>query len=233
MSILVQDCPRCDAKTMTFNVQSGCITQQQGWMYLAEVFAICRACGRPSIFELMLTEMKSSEIFKNSDAWRANHALGDHFNVMSFVSQKDLAAAPPPDFLPAEIEAAFVEGAKCQAIGCSNAAGTMFRLALDLATRSLLPDDSSGATATPNLRQRRDLGLRIPWLINHGYLLQDLASLAGAIREDGNDGAHAGLLSMEDAEDIQDFTRLLLERLFTEPTRLKQAEERRTTRRQR
>jgi hypothetical protein len=37
---------------------------------------------------------------------------------------------------------------------------------------------------------------------------------------------------MEDAQDLQDFTVMLLERIFTEPERLRIAEERRKTRRE-
>jgi Domain of unknown function (DUF4145) len=56
-----------------------------------------------------------------------------------------------------------------------------------------------------------------------------LRELAKCIREDANDGAHIGNLSKEDAEDLLDFTRALLERLVTEPKRLEQAETRRTS----
>jgi len=50
-------------------------------------------------------------------------------------------------------------------------------------------------------------------------------------RERRNDGAHAGSLTKVDAEDLLDFTTSLLERLFTEPERLKLAEARRAARR--
>jgi hypothetical protein len=58
-----------------------------------------------------------------------------------------------------------------------------------------------------------------------------LRELASCVREDGNDGAHAGTLSKEDAEDLLDFTCALLERLITEPKRLELAEARRNERR--
>jgi hypothetical protein len=58
-----------------------------------------------------------------------------------------------------------------------------------------------------------------------------LRELAKCIREDANDGAHAGNLSKEDAEDLLDFTTTLLERLVTEPKRLERAEARRKKRR--
>jgi hypothetical protein len=58
------------------------------------------------------------------------------------------------------------------------------------------------------------------------YVLRSMS-----VKDDGNDGAHRGTLGKADAEDLQDFTFELLERLYTEPARLKQAEERRKQRR--
>jgi hypothetical protein len=62
-------------------------------------------------------------------------------------------------------------------------------------------------------------------------LPSDLRELAKCIREDANDGAHVGNLTKEVAEDLLDFKTALLERLFTEPKRLKLAEVRRRARR--
>ena len=45
------------------------------------------------------------------------------------------------------------------------------------------------------------------------------------------DGAHAGTLTKDDAADLLDFTSRLLDRMYTEPARLKLAEERRDARR--
>ena len=73
----------------------------------------------------------------------------------------------------------------------------------------------------------------MPWLFEHGHLPADLRDLSTCIREDGNDGAHAGTLTKEDAEDLLDFTRELLERLHTEPAKLRLVEERRKARRAR
>ena len=71
----------------------------------------------------------------------------------------------------------------------------------------------------------------MPWLILHGKLSANLGTLASVVKEDGNDGAHAGTLKRSDAEDLQDFTYLLLERIYTEPARLRAAEARRAERR--
>ena len=147
------------------------------------------------------------------------------------VSIADNATIEPPEHIPPEIQAVFTEGAKCRAVDCHNAAGTMFRLCLDLATKQFLPDPQDTGSPQPNGRQRRDLGLRLPWLFDQGKLPEALRDIASCVREDGNDGAHAGTLTAEDAEDLLDFTVLLLERLYTEPARLRLAEARRIERR--
>jgi Domain of unknown function (DUF4145) len=123
---------------------------------------------------------------------------------------------------------AFREGATSVVTDCWNAAGAIFRLAIDLTTRPMLPEED---TPGLNHRGRRDLGLRLPWLFANGFLPKELEPLSKCIREDGNDGAHAGTLTMADAQDLQDFTVALLERIFTEPERLRLAEERRNKRR--
>ena len=141
---------------------------------------------------------------------------------------KDAAGVEPPEHLPETIHAAFVEGATCHAVGCHNAAGTMFRLCVDLATRILLPEGEENGL---NRKVRRDLGLRLPWLFDHGHIPEGLRDLSSCIKEDGNDGAHAGTLSAEDAEDLLDFTKALLERMYTEPKRIELAKARREDRR--
>ncbi len=113
-------------------------------------------------------------------------------------------------------------------VGCWNAAGTMFRLCIDLATRSMLPAES---TEGLNTKTRRDLGLRLPWLFDHGCLPEALRDLSSCVKEDGNDGAHAGNLAEEDVEDLLDFTYEFLERIYTETERLRLAKERRDQRR--
>lgn len=115
------------------------------------------------------------------------------------------------------------------AVECFNAGGTMFRLCLDAATKDVLaklPDPS----IVPK-KVRYSLGFRVEWLIENGHLSEALRDLAECVKEDGNDGAHDGTLTAADAEDLRDFTSALLERLYTEPAKLKAAKGRREARR--
>jgi hypothetical protein len=149
-------------------------------------------------------------------------------NIDDFVNLTDMATVEPPDHVPNNIAEIFQEGATCFSLGCNNAAGTMFRLCIDKISKSLLPEE---ITEGLNHRTRRDLGLRLPWLFDNGRLPENLRDLSMCVKEDGNDGAHAGTLTNQDAEDLLEFTVILLERIYTEPERVKIAQERRESRR--
>jgi len=125
-----------------------------------------------------------------------------------------------------DIKAAFEEGAKCLAVDCPNAAATMFRLCIDLGTRALLPDKGE-----PDAGTRRSLGLRLQWLFKNGKLPEALRDLSMAVKDDGNDGAHEGTLTIADAQDLADFAIRLLSRMYTEPEELKLAKARHADRR--
>lgn len=228
MSELVADCPRCNASRMTFNLhEQNHFKTIYSWQKWYEAFCICRHCERATVFVLSEKGMQESTFIAQNGLARINGAVNDLVRIEGFVSSKDLASVAPPEHLPEEIRNVFSEGATCLAVGCFNAAGTMFRLCVDLATQALLPQGDDA----PNHKVRRNLGLRLPWLFENHVLPETLRELSLCIKEDGNDGAHEGSLAKEDAEDLLDFTAALLERLYTEPARLRLAKERREQRR--
>lgn len=234
MAILTHDCVRCGARNMTFDVRGANNVGRLGadWQFALECFSICRACGLSTVFKLQIFDYNNRDRFRQAvNIWLDQSVtLNNYFRIEGYVSSSDKATASPPEGIPNDLAAIFKEAARCHSIGCSNAAGTMFRLCLDRATQGFLPDPNE-ATEQPNGRQRRDLGLRLPWLFAHNRLPAALEPLSHCVREDGNDGAHAGNLSSEDAEDLIDFTTALLDRLYAEPERLRLAQERRDARR--
>lgn len=230
MAELVTDCPRCGSRHITFDVAATKIVgQEYGWQYWYETFCICRHCNRTTIFVLSESVNTNYNHVHKVGLLKVDGSLNNWVTVERYVSLKDNASVSPPDYIPKEIEAIFKEGAICFAVGCYNAAGTMFRLCVDLATRSMLPVEE---TEGLNAKVRRDLGLRLPWLFANGQLPVALKDLSTCIKEDGNDGAHAGTLKKPDTEDMLDFTTALLDRIYTEPERLRLAKERRDARRE-
>ncbi len=230
MSELVADCPRCKSSKITFDVTAAnTIAIKYKWQQWYEAYCTCRHCKRATIFVLSEKSGSNYDYVHKVGLLKITDSLNQYLSIESFVSLKDNTAITPPEHIPPEIEAIFKEGATCLAVECFNAAGTMFRLCVDLTTRAMLPIEE---TAGLNSKTRRDLGLRLPWLFANGFLPESLKELSTCIKEDGNDGAHAGTLKQPDAEDLLDFTIALLERIYTEPERLRLAQERRNTRRE-
>ena len=227
MGALVTDCPRCGVTKTTFDILGcRCANDIPDHNPTFEAYSVCRHCSRGTIFNI---KWNANPLYH--EEWhpvKSPRVLNGAFSIDGYVNIKDCASALPPEHLPDEIQNAFKEAATCLAVECWNAAATMFRLCVDHATKPLLPTEETDGL---NSRKRRDLGLRLQWLFEANRLPPELRDLSACIREDGNDGAHAGILKREDAEDLLDFTTSLLERLITEPKRLEIAKERRAQRR--
>lgn len=228
MAEYINDCPRCGVKKTSFDLlRTVQVGLQYDWQRVVEAFCICRHCGRSTVFVLFQKEVPFKTFFEaglHTYKGSVNNLVKGHGHI----SLKDSAGVEPPDYIPENIERVFREGAACLAINCFNAAGTMFRLCVDLTTKGMLPEEEADGL---NRSVRRSLGLRLPWLIDNRYIPEALRGLSTCIKDDGNDGAHEGNLSKEDVEDLLDFTHVLLERIYTEPKRIELAKERRDARR--
>jgi Domain of unknown function (DUF4145) len=223
MAELVANCPRCGAKSITFDVMAFNPLGKDSYSGASEyeAFGICRHCTTGTTFVIDGGPDEPQSI--------KGQALNEHFKVRGFINIKNLATVAPPEHVPANIANVFREAATCLAVECWNAAGTMFRLCVDLATGPMLPDE--GTAGGPNAKVRRDLGLRLPWLFENGKLPAELHELSAVIKQDGNDGAHQGTLTEADARDLLDFTTTLLERVYTQPKKLELARGRQQQRR--
>ena len=228
MSTIVADCPRCHANSMTHDVLSSIHTRTDyDWMRIFEIFCVCRSCKKGSILVVAQKEYDDRTLGTRR-LEEFDDAINRYLNIKGHISIKDEINIEIPQYLPSNIESVYIEGATCLSVNCANAAATMFRLCIDLATKIILPqEDINGLN--PNIR--RILGLRLKWLFDNKYLPDSIKDLANCIKEDGNDGAHEGTLEITVAEDILDFSKILLERLYTEPMRIKLANERRLERR--
>lgn len=227
---LVEDCQRCNAKKITFDVFGAGPFKRDINPDLepeGEIFCICRSCYQASIFEILPRNPSMSVSPAGVDWKNAQFNITEFYYIVGVVTPADVFVPPPPQYLPENIRIAFNEGSKCLSINCFNAAATMYRLCLDFATKSLLPEEG-GPVATV----RRSLGLRLGWLFEAGKIPESLRELAECVKDDGNDGAHEGILDKASALDLEDFTRELLIRLYTEPARLAEAKRRREARHQ-
>jgi hypothetical protein len=229
MAELVANCPRCGTRQITFDaIETWPTITKYDWQRWYEAFSICRNCNRSTVFVIAQSEYEERKFLAQNSPLKFTDSLNNHFRVESFINLTDGARAQAPEFTDPKVAAAFNEAAACMTVRAWNAAAAMLRLAIDLATKPLLPSEP-----TPGLkhRTRRDLGLRLEWLINNGKLPGELRLLSDCIRQDGNDGAHDGTLEKKDAEELMDFAEAMFERLYTEPERLRLAVERRNKRR--
>lgn len=230
MAELVADCPRCNSVRITFNVSAE-IFMGKNFRYhnVYEVFGKCRACGQGTIY--VITDRQSGGGTPNPTKVE-EIAINSYYTVDHHISTTNMGPIDSPEHLPQNIDNVFQEGAICLAAGCHNAAATMFRLCIDLATSPLLPDEKSDGL---DYKTRRDLGLRLPWLFKNHLLPQELHDLSSCIKDDGNDAAHRGNITEDDTEDLLDFTIQVLERLYTNPQRIilakQRSEERKKARR--
>lgn len=185
-TLLVTDCPRCGARRITFDVTSDTpIAREFLDRAEYEAFGVCRECKTATVFVL-----RANPAYKSQTVQPSQHVYA--FTLVRPVTPADLATAPPPEQLPKPIDRAFREAAKCAAVGCHNAAGTMFRLCLDLAAKG---HNAAGGT----------LFKRLQWLCDEKQFAPGLRDLAAVVRQDGNDGAHDGTLDKDSVEDMAAF----------------------------
>lgn len=230
MAIMVDNCPRCGAQKITFTIKEVNFLRllnnpNSKKIKMYELFCVCHECRRTTIFIAHTHEGIDLDGI-NWSVFPQN--LNQYVKVLRPTSPADLKVLPPPDFLPEKLNDIYLEGSKCLAVGCFNASGTMFRLCLDIVTKEMLP----ASQEEPNAKIRRSLGLRMKWLFDNQILPEGLRDLADCVKDDGNDGAHDGLLDQVSAEDLREFTFILLERIFTEKAKLEEARKRRELRHQ-
>ena len=132
-----------------------------------------------------------------------------YVGIEGFISLKDTAAVEPPEHIPENVEKIFREGRHAYPLDATSAAGTMFRLCIDIVKREMLPE---GDVEGLNARARRDLGLRLPWLFDHGNLPEACESYRLVCAKTVTTVPMQEPSTQEDAEDLLDFTIMLLER---------------------
>ena len=230
MAELVGNCPRCKAQEITFGLtQDNLIEKSSGVDGMTagtwEAFCVCRRCHRATIFVLRQKVPDRGSLVGNG--LKGLPVANDMVVIRSYINVTNFKKRPSPEHLPDPIAAAFQEGATCVALGCFNAAAAMFRLSLDLATKDLLPGEG---VKDCDYSTRRFLARRLKWLFDNKKLPEALRELSSVVKDEGDTGAHDGTIDEATAEDLIDFAERLLTQLYTEPEKLKLAQERRAQR---
>jgi hypothetical protein len=229
---LIADCPLCRSKKITMDAISKNLsgTGDAEWQLRFQVCCNCRECSRSTLWLMEVNNYQRHSFVQQDSFWKADISLSEAFRIIGYQSLADFAAIRPPEHVPPELVSVFNEAARCSAVGCANASVAMSRLCLDMATKRLLPEPEFDGPQ-PNREQRNRLYDRLAWLFEQNILQPDLQQLAETIRIHGNDGAHDGTCTADDATDLIEFTSALLERCFTLPARVELAKARAIARR--
>lgn len=237
VSFLISNCHYCGTKKIRFDNKGFNKVSSYRW----DIFAVCSQCHNPTVFHVQTktgidtaTYMFLSNAKDLADLKTMNLSLG--FEIVKIKSPPNSEIVPCPEYVPDKLKAVFDEAAICLSMNCHTASAAMFRLCLDLTTKELLQEwteANKDLPNQPNSAQRGNLANRIDFLINSGAISMDLKDYAHHIRLDGNEAAHEGSTEKQDAEDLLDFTELLLKRIYTTRKQLELAQERRLARRSR
>jgi Domain of unknown function (DUF4145) len=202
MPQLALECPHCRAEKIGF-APRGAVLRQPGQPDVL-LFLQCEGCG-----DAVVAVVRSRPDLVN--AWTNGRA--DSPGPIIVIYPEPETPKSPAD-VPPKVNAAFLSGLdNLGRKGGANAAGAMFRRAIELAAREI----DTSAPAGINLKQRIE---RLP----DNIVTPAMKEWAQHIRLEGNDAVHGpDEYSDEDAKGLHIFAELFLTYAFTLPAMLNKA----------
>lgn len=197
--ITTQTCPYCRANSVAF-------LAIHSWKLLGggrRAVFICGSCNEGVI----------RECFGSTDP---NQVNGDIANFHISLGQQwpEPPSGTAPKDTPENTTRYFEQGTSSLEFGNFDAAGMMFRKALESATKILDPE----ATKMPLIK-------RIDALVASGKLTADMAQWAHEVRIGGNEAAHEDEpFSETEAQDLKNFVENFLRYAFTLPSAVRRRE---------
>lgn len=196
------DCPHCRTNKAAFTIRHQYYSRS-----IARVFffgAVCGVCEHPISAQGIDTEIG---IRTTSPVDLLAATIDFPSDRMKLIRIWPGQTAEAPENLPENIEKFFTQGIRNERAENWDAAGAMFRKALDVATKVLDPPNSG-----------KPLFQRIEALAQAGRLTADLAAWAHEVRIEGNSSVHDDEPeTSEDVAVIHQFARAVLLYTFTLP----------------
>jgi hypothetical protein len=97
MAEFVANCPRCRARSITFDVKElhlvGILYE---WAHVFEAFAICRHCQKSTTFLMEETTDHDTDMFRDASPLKVQDSLNNYFKSDKFISLKDQGTVVPP-----------------------------------------------------------------------------------------------------------------------------------------
>lgn len=211
-SFFVRNCVRCGTRAVVHNVH-GEVRVGKPFANSHELAAACASCRQFSIYTW------------GAPAAGRNDASGYNGNIEDYAGErlsKDpvriaVVSKELSEHIPNRVTDLFREANECLQMNYCEAAGSMFRKALDVATKHIYSHDVRLDGKEP----AQALRARIKSMGEMGILEADIVELADVAALDGNDAAHdIDPYSREEAEALEDLTLDLLDRLFVRPAKI-------------
>ena len=194
MSVFTADCARCGTKSVAFTITAEARTGRYEW----DTFAICGNCERASVAAFLI---------ENGPPPLAGKPTAPPHEIKPSPRRRK-----PPPGTPDPVDDYFMQGVDCLRDSRWDAAGAMFRKALETAMKIRDPSGEG------NLWQMIDAAAK------DGRLPSEPAEMAHKIRDLGNEAAH-GQFTEPNAHVAYRFTEMMLLYLFTLPDMLEKARE--------
>ncbi|HWD14316.1 MAG TPA: DUF4145 domain-containing protein [Pseudochrobactrum sp.] len=208
MAFFVRDCVRCGVRKIQHHVIGQTYIREYFW----EVVGACTDCKTASVykFQLRLPGTKPATFTDGNIETPSTTLSSQSVRVATIAMELS-------EHIPERIAGLLREANECRQMTWYEAAGSMYRKTLDVATKYIYSHD-------PRLVEKRPadaLRVRIKSLGEMKILEDDIVELADIVALDGNDATHdVDPYTREEAEALEDLTLDLLERLFVRPARI-------------
>ncbi|CAA2143713.1 DUF4145 domain-containing protein [Hyphomicrobium sp. ghe19] len=211
---LKTNCPHCKVINEAFSYRHT-YTFNDDRRDLDVLWFACNSCQMPISLVIQRLGTHITAVNANRSWTRTTHD-GPYRVIAMFPEQPEAGMAP--DFTPDNIASFFNQGSRSLESGDFDLAGMGFRKAIDTATKKLIreinPEDL-------NARLGDTFVKRIEWLHSKGKLTEQIKDWSHIVRLEGNEAAHEeDLYKKEDAAQLQHFTEMFLQYVFTMPRKI-------------
>ena len=211
-STFAADCPFCNVQRVGFVLKDmlyvGRPSKYAHRPYAWHIFAMCGHC-RCGVLAEFHTD--------NSNDFRYYSIISGTLLSTPTYNLEKLYPSPPdkgsPRHTPEKVDLYYTQGRDNELRGNWDAAGGMFRRALETALKEKFPD----------LEDSLNLYKRIEEAAKQHRLTPELAEWSGQIRLFGNEAMHGDAFEEKDAKATSEITRLILIYLFTLPAEIEEA----------
>jgi len=200
-ALITHQCPHCGTKEMNFPLSH--IVSNPNNPHLFSAFAACSGCHSPICMEILSVSGRNPSQY-NGDLTKATD-----FIIPSVYPK--LEETVVPEHVPETVTRPFIQAVESKVAGHYDAAGAMYRKALDVGLKAIDP------------KLKGKLYERIEKLAAENKLTPSLKDWAHGIRLDGNDASHDEVaFTKPEADEMHAFTQLVLTYLFTLPEKVRQ-----------